>query len=274
MCVCVCVCAGWLCASLDKLKSRLRGRANCSRGRLQFGGHAGWGCHGGEGLDSQGQGGRNREVVTATEGGARPRARAWTQKALMLLRPWECAWRQQVTAALASSLFPAAQVAASEDPPPGPGARVPQAWNSLPTWPLSRGLPRWLACGSAPGPLSPHSLSSSHMESPVNIENFPCPDSVHCQDVRRGAGTGSPAVAQPLVAAGLIIVLSRGRHRGSRAAGRLTQLERGDPEQSSSWPPRASPASAQVLEEEVWVCVGARWPTGQRGLAVIQKTHS
>lgn len=40
--------------------------------------------------------------------------------------------------ALNQFLFPAAQVAASEDPPPGPGAsRCSQAWNSLPTWPLS-----------------------------------------------------------------------------------------------------------------------------------------
>ena len=161
-------------------------------------------------------------------------------------------------------------------------------------WPLgslhgseeSRGCPSDVAAGTGPTvpslsiPLFPHGIAREHQRiSRVLTLSLPgCP--------HRGAGelallTGdallwpSPWRQQALDKR----VLSGGRHRGVQAAGRLTQLGRGDPEQSSSWPPGASPARAQVRGSVcvcvcVCVCVGARWPTGQRGLAVIQKTHS
>ena len=178
-------------------------------------------------------------------------------------------------------------MAPSEDPPPGPGPLpgvLPGPEHS-PHMPPRSGAAQ-MARGGSPRPtvpslslpLFPHGIAREHLRiSCVLTLSLPgCP--------HRGAGelallTGdallwpSPWWQQALDKH----VLSGGRHRGVQAAGRLTQLERGDPEQSSSWPPGASPARAQVRGSVcvcVCVCVGARWPTGQRGLAVIQKTHS
>ena len=169
----VCVCLGWLCASLDKAQVKAPWQGRLPRGR-QFGGHAGWGCH--QEVRSR-TGRQEQEVVTTTQGRRRPRARAWTPKALMLLRPWEYTWRQQVTPRHlnqftlpsrpgGSQRGPASRPRASAWGAPWPGSPSPHA-------PLLRGCPdgRWQ---QAPGPLSPHSLSlSSHMESPMNTREFP-----------------------------------------------------------------------------------------------------
>ena len=94
VCVCVCVCGwvcvgvGWLCASLDKTQVKALRQGWLPHGR-PFGGHAAWGCHWEMRSSTEGQGSGNRRWSPTPRGSTDPVPMPWTQKALMLLRPWE-----------------------------------------------------------------------------------------------------------------------------------------------------------------------------------------
>lgn len=84
-CVCVCVQAGSV-QVLTKLKSRLRGRANCSV-EDSLGGMRSWGLQEMRSSTLRAEAGPEDRRWSPPPRAVQTRARAWTQKALMLLRP-------------------------------------------------------------------------------------------------------------------------------------------------------------------------------------------
>lgn len=166
-------------------------------------------------------------MVTPTQGRRRPHACAWTQKALMLLRPWEYTWRQQVTPRPLNQFTlpsrpggrqrgPTSRPKSSAQVLPGPELSPHMAPLSGAAQMARGGSPR-PTVSSLSLPLFPHGIACEHQRISrvltLSLPGCPC----------RGAGelarlTGdalrwpSPWRQQALDKC----VLSRGRHRGSR----------------------------------------------------------